>query len=399
MTIAGMKGSDYDKAMALEWKLIGTQGGPQDITIDIRKKMDYRTYEKTIFNLDRYEGVEVYDIGDSAKKRNIYMVVLDLTSRDKPVENKPILLITGSVHAIEFAGAEFATKFLNDIVVKAKSDPYTRLLLENVKIAAVPLVNPDARELILQGKKKSVWKANANGVDLNRNMPSLNAGQLVKGVRKNSAIKTKPGAGYFPGTRLGSESESRAMIKYFNTWVADKNTRFYADLHQQAGWQYYNKIFLSAVSDARSKSFARLTNKLLKNRYPLKSESKTYGIDGAGGTMTDYARSVAEGMVFSYQYGRLVMLVNGVEKPLITFKDIDKVKKYYKPANANFVTVTPEIAKAGSIGAGSKARNLRYTEYKKYNWGNFLPGTIENVLGTAKVSELKKQAASVQAGL
>jgi len=392
MTIAGMKGSDYDKAMAEEWKKVNAQGGPQNLSVDIRKQMDYKTFEAIIMNLDKYGGVEVYDIGDSAKKRNIYMAVLDFTNRDKPVENKPIILITGGVHAIEFAGTEFCAKFLNDIVVKAQNDPYTRLLLENVRIAAVPLVNPDARELIIQGKLKSVWKANANGIDLNRNMPSLNAGQLIKGIRQNRSIAKKKGAGYFPGYNLGSESESRAMIKFFNTWVTDKNTRFYADLHQQAGWQYYNKIFLSAASDKLSKSFAGLTNKLLKNRYPLKSEKSTYGIDGVGGTMTDYARSVAEGMVFSYKYGRLVMKIKGAEKPLIAFRDIDKVKAYYKPVNDRFVSITPEIAKAGSIGPGAKSRQLRFDEYNKYNWANFLPGTIENILGSGKVKELKQAA-------
>jgi hypothetical protein len=397
MTIPGMKAADYDKAMALEWKPLGQTGEPQDIAIDLKKLMDYKSLEGYLFNLDKYEGVEVYDIGDSGRKRNIYMAVLDYANKEKPAADKPVILITGSVHAIEFAGAEFAVKSLNDTVIKAKSDPYTRLLLENVKIAAVPLVNPDGRELIIQGKAKNkVWKANAAGIDLNRNMPALNAGQLVKGTKKNAEIAKKPGEGYFPGYNLGSESESRAMIRFFNTWVTDKNTRLYMDLHQQAGWQFYNKAFLSTEGDARSKGLAKRTNKLLKHRYPPKLESKSYGIDGAGGTMTDYARSVAEGMAYSYRYGRLVLMADGAEKPLITFKDVDKARKYYKPANPNFASFTIEIAKAGSIGAGKAARKLRDAEYGKYNWANFLTGTIENVLGPEKVSELKAQAAAIK---
>jgi uncharacterized membrane protein YvbJ len=213
-------------------------------------------------------------------------------------------------------------------------------------------------------------------------MPSLNAGQLGKGNARNKEIAKKPGPGYFPGYSLGSESESQAMIKFFDYWVADKNTKIYVDLHQQAGWQYYNKAFLSLKSDEKSKKFAKFLNKLLNNRYPPKTEAKTYGLDGAGGTMTDYARSVAEGMIYSYRYGRLAMNIKGSERPLIYFKDIDKMKKYYRPVNKDFIAVTPEIGKAGSIGPGAKARSLRDTEYKKYNWQNFLPGIMEWMLGS-----------------
>ena len=383
MTIEGMKGADYDKAMSIPWKLVNKTGKPQNIVIDLRTLMNYTYVQKVLFNLDKYNGVSLYDIGDSAKKRNIYMLDINLQGKNGD-KDKPIVLITGNVHAMEFAGCDFALKFANDTVKRAQTDDNTRRLLESVRFVIVPLVNPDGRELEISGQSR---KSNANGVDLNRNMPALNAGQLAKGVSLNKEIAKKPGSGYYPGKNLGSESESQAMIKFLTTWIADKRTVLYVDLHQSGQFEYYNKNFLSQAGDNRAKSYAQKNNRLLNSGYPLRSESATYGIDGVGGTLTDFARSVAEGMVFSYKYGRLVMDIGGKETPLVSFRDVDRRLKYLKPLNKNFVAITPEIGPSGSSGATSADRKARYNTYIKYNWKSFLTGTAQNVLAL-------KQAAS-----
>lgn len=387
MTAAGMKPEDYDKAMSAEWEVLNTPGEPEDLNIDLTDKMGYKTIKKYILNLDRYEGVEVSVIGRSEQARNIYMVKVDLVNEQKPAYDKPVIMLTGSVHAREFAGADYMIKFLNDTIKKAGEDAYTRTLLENVTIVAVPFVNPDGRDRILSGGDED-RKSNANGVDLNRAMPSVNAGQLAADVELYEDFSSKPGLDFFAGYHLGSESETQALIKWFNYYVP--RAYLYIDLHQMGGITYYNKGFVTRESDSLSKDFAIRTNELLLGGYPLKQESLVYGFNGNGGTLTDYARSVSEGLIYSYTLGRMVMDLGGIESPLISFRDIDDQIQYYDPVNKNFRSICIEIGrKQNSLGSGRRARENRKNEYDTFGWPGFLIGTIENVLGKEKTDQLK----------
>jgi hypothetical protein len=219
-------------------------------------------------------------------------------------------------------------------------------------------------------------------------MPSVNAGQLASGVRRVSDFSGVPGLDFFAGYNLGAESETQAMIKWLDYYVPKAS--LYIDLHQQGGIEYYNKPFASSRSDSLSKTYARKNNAMLKGGYKLKPEPAGYGLNGDGGTLTDYAVSIAEGFKYSYAYGRMALDMGGVETPLIVFKDIDNFKQYYKPLNAAFRCISIEIGRKPSyLGAGAGARLKRKNEYDRYGWGNFLAGTVKNVLGAKKVSAIK----------
>ena len=205
-TIPGMEGSDYDAAMALEWTDIETPGEPVPYDIDVSALMDYAAIEKYILNLGRYGGVQVSVIGKSEMGRNIYMVTVDLPGGADA--DKPLLMLTGGVHAREFAGADYTVKFLNDTLIRAQTDAYTRALLGSVTIVAVPLVNPDGRELIVEGGDPS-RKSNANGVDLNRAMPSVNAGQLAMGSDLNEDFSHVPGMDFSRDTASAARARRR----------------------------------------------------------------------------------------------------------------------------------------------------------------------------------------------
>lgn len=387
MIVAGMKPEDYDHAMSIEWQILDTPGDPEDLNIDLNAQMDYETLEKYILNLDKYKGVEVSVIGSSEQGRNIYMVKVDFVNDQAPIKDKPIIMMTGNVHAREFAGADYMLKFLNETVKQAASDPYTKALLENVTIVAVPLVNPDGREMIIDGGDED-RKSNANGVDLNRAMPSANAGQLAADVDLYEDFSSNPGLDFFSGNNLGSESETQAMIKWFNYYVP--RAYLYIDLHQQGGITYYSKGFITRESDNLSKSFAIMSNDLLLGGYPLRQDNVVYGFNGNGGTMTDYAKSVSEGLVYSYSLGRMVLDADGVETPLICFRDLDDQLQYYNPINKNFRSICIEIGRKPSfLGSDKNARENRNNEYYTYGWESFLTGTIENVLGKEKTDGLK----------
>lgn len=374
MTIAGMKPEDYDAVQSIEWTVLNTSGKPKSLSINLSNLMDYKAYEKYILNLDKYSGVEVDVIGKSELGRNMYMVKVALGGE----ENKPIIMLTGSVHAREFAGCEYLTKFLNDTIKKAQTSPSVRNLLKKVVIVAVPLVNPDGRQMIIDGGNKN-RKSNSNGVDLNRAMPSVNAGQLSNGVQLLDNFSTVPGLDFFAGYNLGTESESQAMMKFYDYYTP--TAALYIDLHQQGGLTRYNKGFVTAASDTLSYNFAKKINSMLEKGYGPKLETKDYGLNGDGGTLTDYVRSIAEGFKYSYSYGRMVLDENGTETPLIVFKDLDNVKQFYNPVNAKLRVNTIEIGRDASyLGPGARARLKRKHEYVKYGWDNFLTGIIKNVL-------------------
>ncbi len=60
---------------------------------------------------------EVYTIGQSEQGRNIYMVRLALGENE---QDKPLIMITGGVHAREFAGNRLRDKILNDTLIKRR---------------------------------------------------------------------------------------------------------------------------------------------------------------------------------------------------------------------------------------------------------------------------------------
>lgn len=387
ITISGMEGSDYAEAMAITWTDIETPGEPVHYDIDISELMDYETIERYILNLGRYDGVQVTVIGKSEMGRNIYMVKLDMAN--ETAADKPLIMLTGSVHAREFAGVEYTVKFLNDTLAKAQTDAYTRALLGSVTIVAVPLVNPDGREMIISGGDPS-RKSNARGIDLNRAMPSVNAGQLAAGVNLAENFSVVPGMDFFAGNRLGTASETQAMIKWMHVYVPQATA--YIDLHQQGGISLYDKSFTSSESDAACREFAEAVNELLHGGYELEEESEYYSLDGDGGTMTDYARSISEGFVFSRRLGRMALSMDGDEVPLICFGDIDSCIEYYQPLNPGFMCMTIEIGRRPSyLGADEGARERREREYERFGWENFLAGTIEYVLGEDTVDQIKSE--------
>lgn len=374
-TIEGMFAEDYNAAMSIHWAKVETFGEPTPYDIDLTKRIDVDMLEQYILNLGRYDGVDVAVIGQSELGRNIYMITVNLGGGS----DKPLIMLSGGVHAREFAGPEYLIKCLNDTLAKSQTDAYTRLMLSRVTIVVVPLVNPDGRELIMDGGA-SRRKSNANGVDLNRAMPSVNAGQLAPGVRLVEDFSNHPGLAFFAGEHLGAESETQALIKWYNTYVPKATA--YIDMHQQGGISYYDKAFATSESDEACFGFARAMNGLLGGGYRPKGETEDYALDGDGGTLTDYARSVAEGFVFSDRLGRMALLMDGVETPLICFGDLDDWPEYYTPVNPDFLCMTFEIGRNASyLGPGSGARKKRASEYEKYGWENFLTGMIEILTG------------------
>ena len=163
--------------------------------------------------------LRVKTIGLSAGKRNIIRLTLGRGEKK--------ILLCGAHHGREYISASFLMKLAQEYAVYDKNNMVTggynaARLLDDFSIDIVPMVNPDGVEICcralrqaeqagqiknmqLIGKDYSEWKANARGVDLNRQYPCLWE-RLQTGV-------TEPASQGFPGNAPASEPEVRTMMR------------------------------------------------------------------------------------------------------------------------------------------------------------------------------------------
>lgn len=380
----------YKDTMSKEWRDVTQYNIPSSkVTVDLSKKMDYDAYEKLLLQLSRYEGVYVYVIGKSTEGRNIYSITIDMG--DNP--NKNVFMFTGQTHAREFAGGSFILKQFSDLIQKAQTDPQTLERLQNTKYVAVPIINVDAREAIINKSSKYInssiglWKAYINGTDGNRNYPGISANQLAKGIRKNSKIKARPSAGCYNGSYSGSNKETQAMMKWIYYYVVQEKASYLGDYHMQGRLMYGGKTWDLSKNYDRNKKKAYLLmsflNKGNRSKYSYMKEKWNYGIDGDGSTLTDFAVACAIGAKYSTAYGTFVMIDSKTKKEytLIQYKKLDKFKGVYRQANSKFVTTTFEIGYgANTLGYTAYTRNKMAQEYKNYHYGKLLEKLPELIL-------------------
>lgn len=158
---------------------------------------------------------------------------------------KPVLILTGCLHAREIATPELVLRFLDWLVEGDGVDPEATWLLDHHQIWLAPLVNPDGHDLVELGSleeygarpyrwRKNVrsfagcpWpptvNGNSGGVDLNRNFPF---GWGISGDRAGSASRCDP---YYRGTGPASEPETQAMMSLISSLIPDQRGPALAD--------------------------------------------------------------------------------------------------------------------------------------------------------------------------
>lgn len=385
----GMPYEEFRNAMSYEWQ-DATQYDKKTskITVDITKSMDYNTYVNTLKQLSRYEGVYLYIIGKSTEGRNIYAVEIDMASKT----NKNVIMLTGQIHAREFAGGTYIVKQLVDLVQKAQTDKKTMELLKKNKYVAVPIINVDGREAIIRSEKKwttksgQLYKAYTNGTDGGRNFPGLQWGLVAKGSKKKSYIASKPGYANYPGRYAGSNKETKAMMKWLYHYTVVEQAKIYLDMHQQGaiiyagkGWQTKKQEQKSL--DLRTNVLSVLNKGITNRKYRRVYESTSYGLNGEGSSLTDYAIGLSIGAKFSPAYGFSVFTDGKKEYSLLQVKDLDKKTVKVTEANKNFAALTLEIGYGVKyLGNTSATRRLLANEYSHYNFGKLLealPGIIK----------------------
>jgi carboxypeptidase T len=191
----------------------------------------YRTVEETQDTLARL--AETYphlarrvDIGDSWEKvtpggsagYDLYTLVLTNEAIPGP---KPAFFLMGAIHAREYATAELATRFAEELLDGYGDDPDATWLLDYYEVHILPQANPDGRKIAEGGVW---WRKNVDrddgcsdsrywGTDLNRNS-SFKWGE--PGASSDPCSETYRGPG------PASEPETQAIQDYVAALYPDQ---------------------------------------------------------------------------------------------------------------------------------------------------------------------------------
>ena len=206
------------------------------------------TYENMVHDLETLpllygEVVSLDSLGQTMDGREIYHLVIG----NKDAEVK--ILINGSIHAREYMTSQLVMKqtavFLKNLAAgNTYADQTYEELLQNVAIHVVPMINPEGvsisqfgmdgilteavkervREIAAldgsaaEGNYLTRWKANGNGVDINRNFDALWA---------SYAGPSHPSCDHYKGESVGCEPESAALIQLTETEMFDRTISYH----------------------------------------------------------------------------------------------------------------------------------------------------------------------------
>jgi predicted deacylase len=150
------------------------------------------------------------EIGRSREGRPLW--ALRLRGVASGSAERPRLLVTAHLHAVEYVGA-----FVARAVARRLAEGYGRLpqvtqLLDRADVWIVPLLNPDGAERVW---RRGGWvgrrgaRVTAGGVDPNRNFPFV----PIPGRRAWNTGRDRPGSSFYRGPHPLSEPECLALAR------------------------------------------------------------------------------------------------------------------------------------------------------------------------------------------
>jgi predicted deacylase len=149
-------------------------------------------------------------IGQSTEGRPI--LALRFRGRHTSAEQRPRLLISAQIHAVEYIGAYVAREVAHRLAEGYGGEPAPTALLDRADIWIVPLLNPDGAARVWRRAGWSTLGASrftANGVDPNRNFPYVS----TPGRKGWNSGSDRPGSAYYRGPHPLSEPECRALAR------------------------------------------------------------------------------------------------------------------------------------------------------------------------------------------
>ena len=310
----GMNLNDFESILKLSPKKVNSSSKYNYVDYNFDNKLHYYELENYYKELNNSDIVSLYEIGKSVDNRIIYGIEIG--------KGTDVLFLDANIHAAEVSTTYILLKYLIDVVNEYESnDNNIRELLEHVKIAAIPCINPDGYDVYNFGieslNNKDLWiyqnkdkinfeyiKSNANGVDLNRNFPTQNSGLVFKDKKMHSNTSTRRTTNsnkYYNGDTVGSEPEIKAAM-YFML-KHHKNIYAYLNIHSQGRVLYAGKPNLSDNFNDITQKFAKWMSKI--NGYRVHGVEDEYVGVGNDGSATDFMAELANGFIFSSKTGRL----------------------------------------------------------------------------------------------
>lgn len=218
--------------------------------------------------------IRVQVFGESEDKRPLYLMEVG--------EGEKAVFLLGGVHGRESINPAVLVQIAQDTgYLLTQKDPVATELLQEYRFVFIPLLNPDGYAIAQEGfsairndklrkeamgkkVRPSQWKANARGVDLNRNFPSV----FYRAGKETDYA--------------GSEAESRALIRL----IRETPSAGMLDFHSRGEIIYY---YRNAFGEAYNKKQLRLAQFLAEeSRYSLGGAEDELAGDGIGGNTVHF---------------------------------------------------------------------------------------------------------------
>ena len=235
---------------------------------------------------------------ESLKLAELYPDIISLGSIGNSVEGRDLLLVKlgkgdkkivlcGSHHAREYISSSYLMKMVEEYSRAYSKGGYfgkynVREILDQVCIYVVPMVNPDGVNLVNKGlaavnDQQAVeamvmlrpsyreWKANINGVDLNRQYPA-------QWKEKYDEVG-KPASESFKGTAAATEPEIQAMMTLSN----ENDFILAASFHTKGNVIYWaDRATVNLIPGAKDMA-KRLASLTKYQRMPVSEDPAIYG--------------------------------------------------------------------------------------------------------------------------
>ncbi len=341
----GMSENDFKSIFHKTGNYILSTNPYKQVNYNFDKHLTYEKLEKIYLLLNNSDIVNIEILGQSYDGRNIYSIEIG--------KGNNVTMLEGNIHAAEIAPTLYLTKFAVNLVNRYENnDEEIITLLNNHKIVIVPSANPDGYDYAIFGKemirnKKAFayvndynidpyyYKANINGIDLNRNFPSQLGGLYFKTNKLSSytsLVKSTEFYKYFPGYTLGSESETKALMYWIYKYY--KNANAFLSLHSAGRVIYDEQQYLSDTFNDEGKKCAEIVEKYTKYKIVGVDYEDGYGTDG---NSTDFIEELAHGYTYSKSTGRLSTYSYGEKVDIMTQKmcvlTIETLESYTQDIN------------------------------------------------------------------
>lgn len=279
-----------------------TFGGPGSLPVRAAEEIvdtshqEY-SYEETVQDLiqlqQQYPGLVTAGLTSTTSQgRAIPLVILGNVNAANRI------LVTASIHAREYITTPLVMKLIEEYASRAATgqvygngDVSYQDLLNETCFVIVPIANPDGVAISqygvngavlpstrhwvsLYGTKATQIKANANGVDINRNFPT----GWIDAEQHESGISYSPSLEYYKGALPGSEAETQNLM----TIAATFPSLMVVNYHTQGDVIYYSSSETSEENYLQNYTLVSLAQQVTGYQ-PMNSR-----LSRANGTWADY---------------------------------------------------------------------------------------------------------------